>query len=230
MLNAAILDYGICNMFSVQRATELAGFECTITHDYHDLKGADLIILPGVGAFPDAMKALRRLDLIEPLKEFAYSGKMMFGICLGFQMLFTESNEFGRTEGLNLISGSVRRFENTAENAMFKIPHIGWNQVYSPLAEDQGKVIAKHWDQSPLKGTDNGDYFYFVHSYYATPDDPSVVLAKTRYGSYDFTSAVRWKNVYAFQFHPERSGQSGVEIYREIRKITQNHQFLCKER
>lgn len=230
MLKAAILDYEICNMFSVQRAAEYAGFECVVTHDYHDLKGADLVILPGVGAFPDAMEALHRLDLVEPLREFAHSGKMMVGICLGFQMLFTESDEFGHTNGLNLIPGKVKRFENIGDNASLKIPHIGWNQVYSPSVDDAGKTVAKHWQQSPLKSVENHDYFYFVHSYYAMPNDPSVVLAKTRYGSYDFTSAVRWNNIYAFQFHPERSGQSGIEIYRGMKELITNYQNPCIER
>lgn len=225
MPKSAIVDYEICNMFSVKRALEFSGFESTITQDSRVILDADVVILPGVGAFAEAMKSLKRLDLISPLLDVAASGKPMIGICLGFQMLFSISYEFAETKGLNLIPGIVRKFENEGNDRTFKIPHIGWNRVDYPVSSQPNAESNHLWRGTPMEGTDSGSYFYFVHSFYAIPHNSHAILAETSYGPYRFCSACRWKNVYGFQFHPERSGRAGIAIYENIKKIIRSQKL-----
>ena len=193
----AIVDYGVGNLFSLQSSFAAIGAEVTVTADKDVLEAADCIILPGVGAFEDAAKKLRSTGLDKILKALAAKGKPLMGICLGMQLLFEKSYEYGCHEGLGLLKGSVRPIRD-AIPANYKIPHIGWN----------GLIMKK---RSPLmKYITQGDCVYFVHSYYATDCDPAVI-ATAEYGA-ELTAAVADGNVLGCQFHPEKSGEVGLKI------------------
>lgn len=193
----AIIDYGVGNLFSLQSSFAAIGAEATVTADKEVLEKADCIILPGVGAFEDAAKKLRSTGLDETLKELAAKGKPLMGICLGMQLLFEKSYEYGCHEGLGLLKGFVRPIRDVIPQD-YKIPHIGWN----------GLIMKK---ESPLmKYTRQGDCVYFVHSYYAADCAPAVI-ATAEYGA-DLTAAVADGNVLGCQFHPEKSGEVGLKI------------------
>jgi glutamine amidotransferase len=211
-LKVAIVDFGLGNLFSVQRACERAGLLAEITSSKESVLAADGVILPGVGAFGDAMENLRRADLIGPLRYVSQSGKPLVGICLGQQLLMSESEEFGHHRGLGLIEGTVVRFREPCgpEGQPLKIPHIGWSRIHRPNTPNEKE---DRWSGSPLEGLADGTYMYFVHSYHVKPADHSVELAMTCYGDLEFCSAVRSGNTCAFQFHPERSGPDGLSIY-----------------
>ena len=196
----AIVDYGVGNLFSLRSSLEAIGADVTVTADRDVLQSADQIILPGVGAFEDAAKKLRATGLDTFLIERAGEGKPLMGICLGMQMLFEKSYEYGCHEGLGLIKGSVRPIADVIPSEL-KIPHIGWNAL-----DFGGK-------KSPLfKYIKDGDYVYFVHSYYGADCEKSVI-AKSEYGA-SLTAAVADKNVFGCQFHPEKSGDVGLAILR----------------
>ena len=210
----AIVDYGMGNLFSVQQACQQVGMQATVTPDAREVREADAVILPGVGAFGEAMATLRQLGLAEALQEVAGAGKPVLGICLGMQLLMTASDEFGRHTGLDLIKGDVVRFEAPSTGSrMLKVPQIGWNGVFQTGRDA--------WEQSCLHGLKDGECMYFVHSYYVKPVDPRVVLATSRYGHIEFCSALRQDNVTACQFHPERSGPQGLRIYRNLARQIQ---------
>lgn len=217
--NVAIVDYGLGNLFSIQHACLHVGLRPVVTSSGNEISKADAVLLPGVGAFGDAMAALDRLDLIEPIMESAESGKPLVGICLGMQLLMSESYEFGTHKGLGLIEGEVRKLngENSVSRPL-KIPHVGWNRVYR-LENGKHGDCADPWGSSPLRGVENGEYMYFVHSYCVAPEDPSVVLSITRYGDAEFCSSLSRGAVFASQFHPERSGPKGLDVYRNIRAM-----------
>ncbi len=221
-LKAAIVDYGLGNLFSVKQALKVVGLAAAITSERAEIEAADLVILPGVGAYGDAMAALKRLDLAKPLKDLAAAGKPLVGICLGQQLLLSESSEFGIHEGLDIIPGKVVRFENPTEETgregerrskKLKVPQVGWNRILRPAGRPDA------WDGTPLADLPEGAYMYFVHSFYTVPDDPEVVLSVSRYGDIEFCSSLRYKNVFAFQFHPERSGPRGLSIYRALAEM-----------
>ncbi|MFQ5895586.1 MAG: imidazole glycerol phosphate synthase subunit HisH [Nitrospinota bacterium] len=204
----AVVDYGMGNLKSVKNGFARVGAQAGLTSDPEALLRAPAIVLPGVGAFGDCMRNLRQRGLVEPLLEAIRSGKPYLGICLGLQVLFEESEEFGATAGLGLLPGRVRRFSEEAHPAegsplRLKVPHMGWNQVEilkpSPL----------------LAGVGTGDYFYFVHSYYAETEAEEVVAARTRYGV-SFASSLWRGNLFATQFHPEKSGELGLEVLRRF--------------
>lgn len=196
----AIIDYGIGNLFSLQSSLEAIGAQTIVTDDIEVLKKADRIILPGVGAFEDAAKKLRSTGLDREIIKLAGEGKPLLGICLGMQLLFDKSYEYGEHEGLRLISGAVKPI-NSVINKDLKVPHIGWNA----LKFKNGK--------NPLfRYLSEGDCVYFVHSYYAADCDKSVI-ATCEYGA-ELTAAVANKNVYGCQFHPEKSGKVGLDILR----------------
>jgi glutamine amidotransferase len=175
------------------------------------------IILPGVGAFGDAMSALRRLGLVTVLKDFAATGKPLFGICLGMQLVMSESYEFGHHEGLDLVRGKVIPFPEPTENGhKLKVPHVGWNGIRCPEGDGASECA---WSGSLLAGVSPGAYQYFVHSFIVQPMDPAVRLAETRYGDIAFCSALRCGGVIAVQFHPERSGPDGLRIYRNFARF-----------
>lgn len=218
----AIVDYRLGNLFSVKQACTQAGMEGVITSHAEEILAADAVILPGVGAFGDAMAALSELRLVEPLKACAHSGKPLVGICLGLQLLMSESFEFGRHQGLGLIEGDVMKLSVFRDgNRLGKVPHIGWNQV-KIVANRESRVANSNRGSrleirdSLFENVPDGAFMYFVHSFYARPKDPSAVLCTTCYGPTTFCSAIRKGNIVAFQFHPERSGAMGLKIYQNI--------------
>ena len=210
----AIVDYGMGNLFSVKQACERAGLRARITPAPAALLEASAVILPGVGAFGDAIAALRRSGLDEALREVAASGKPLLGICLGMQLLMSQSAEFGAHRGLGIIPGDVVRLDAPTEEAgtgmngarRSKVPQIGWNQIDA----------AAPWEGSLLEGLADGAHMYFVHSFYARPGDPEVRLSTTRYGPTTFCSSLRSGSIFACQFHPERSGPLGLRIYQNF--------------
>lgn len=203
-----IIDYQLGNLFSVRQACEHLGHEAVISSDPALLLQADYAILPGVGAFGDAMNNLRSTGMTEAIHEYIAKGRPFMGVCLGLQLLLTESDEFGSTPGLDIIPGTVRKFSVQQVNGhTHKVPQIQWNTIAEPEA---GK-----WQHTALQCCRTGDYMYFVHSFYAEPSDAQHVLASTTYGGKTYCSAVIKDNVFATQFHPEKSGLYGVNIYKE---------------
>lgn len=225
---AMIIDYGMGNLFSIRHACQHAGIDVQISADRNDLEKVDAIILPGVGAFGDAMANLKSLGIIESLRECAASGKPIVGICLGMQLFMSESEEFGRHQGLDLLSGKVVRFANPAgKRGALKVPQVGWNRIYAPDSNATGSgnriELADLWCATPLEGIKPGSYMYFVHSYYVISDDPSLMLSQSQYGNITFCSGIWKDNIFACQFHPERSGENGLKIYRNLAKFIQTH-------
>jgi glutamine amidotransferase len=192
----AIVDYGMGNLRSVQKALERTGREAVVTRDPAQIHSARGVVLPGVGAFSACMENLAKFGLIEPVRDVVRRKRPFLGICLGFQLLFSESEEFGRQQGLGLFSGKVKGFR-PVEN--LKIPHMGWNRVEIKL------------DSPFLEGLSSGDYVYFVHSFYVVPEDPSIIATTTDYGE-DFVSSIATDTLFACQFHPEKSQDLGLRI------------------
>ena len=210
----AIVDHGLGNLYSVKHACKHAGLDAAITSSKSEILAADAVILPWVGAFGDAMVTLHRLDLVTVLREIAVSPKLLVGICLGVQLLMTESYEFGHHQGLGIVEGAVVPFDNPKEfEKPLKVPQIGWNRVRK-VAPENGN--GDPWAATLLNGTVDGEYMYFVHSYIVQPADPAVILSTSRYGQIEFCSSVQLGNVFACQFHPERSGVPGYQIYRNL--------------
>ena len=195
----AIIDYGMGNLRSVQAGLAHIGEEGFITDDPAKIRGASAVILPGVGAFRDAIRKLKETGVGEAFREAVDSGKPCLGICLGLQLLFTESQEGGLYHGLDIIPGEVVRFSN-----QLKVPHMGWNQLN-----------IKKPDLPLFQGIPDGSYVYFVHSYYVKPKDESVIATTTNYGI-DFTSMIAKDNLFATQFHPEKSQKVGLQILRNF--------------
>ena len=195
----AIVDYGVGNLFSLCSSLKKIGADVVVSGDEEIIRAADKIILPGVGAFRDAIKKLKETGLDRVVKEECKKGKPLLGICLGMQMLFEKSYEDGEDEGLCLIPGAVRPLSSVLPKG-YKIPHIGWNKLQMNGSSDLFRFIKE------------GDYVYFVHSYYAADCD-NFVTSKCEYG-YPVTASVENKNVYGCQFHPEKSGEVGLNILR----------------
>ena len=191
-----IIDYGMGNLRNVQKGFEKIGFEAELTRSKKEIEKASAIVLPGVGAFKDCMENLERYGLIEPLLRSIEKGKPYLGICLGLQILYSESEEFGSHKGLGLIKGKAVRFRPDPEH---KVPHMGWNTI------DKEKEVPM------LQGVESGDFFYFVHSYYVIPEEARWVSTLTTYGS-PFVSSIWKENLFATQFHPEKSQQKGLRI------------------
>ena len=194
----AIIDYKMGNLGSVKNALDSLNIESVITSDINVIKTADKLILPGVGAFKQAMDNLKELNLIDVIKEEVKNGKPILGICLGMQLMFTTSEEYGLTEGLNILSGNIIHFR---ENGL-KIPHMGWNNLIIPRGSKLFKGL-------------NNPYVYFVHSYHLVTDNKDYLLTNTIYG-YEFSCAVEYKNIFATQFHPEKSGDVGLKILKNF--------------
>ena len=215
----AVIEYGLGNIFSIKHACEHFGLRAEVTSDKAVIAAAKAVILPGVGAFGDAMKALRSLDLVAPLKDFAASGKPLVGICLGQQLLFSRSHEFGLHEGLGFIEGDVIRFDAPRLNGKeLKVPHVSWCAVHAPGSDAADGESPSQWDGTLLQGVNQGDEMYFVHSFYTVPKDASVATTLSRYGETEFCSGVKKGNVAGFQFHPERSGEVGMKVYHNLAK------------
>jgi glutamine amidotransferase len=199
----AIIDYEMGNLRSVQKALERVGHAAVITSDAAVLADAEKIVLPGVGAFRDAMAALRKRKLVEPIRAAINAGKPFLGICLGLQLLFDKSYEDGVYEGLGTLPGEVVRFKVPAE---YKVPHMGWNQVCFRA-------------RPPIfKGLDEGEYFYFVHSYFVVPKDSSVIATETEYPA-AFCSSIWRGNLFAVQFHPEKSQAAGLRVLKNFAEL-----------
>jgi len=205
----AIVDYGMGNLRSVKKAFENLGFSTNVTKNPDQILNSDGLVLPGVGAFGDCMKNLEEYNLAKPIKNFIKNGKPFLGICLGLQLLFEESEESPGIKGLGILKGNVVRFPRSGDEKL-KIPHMGWNQI-----ELQKELPI-------LKGIPQGSWFYFVHSYFPKPEDKSVNAVKTDYGI-EFTSAVQKENIFACQFHPEKSSTLGLGIL-------ENFGLMCGEK
>jgi glutamine amidotransferase len=194
MTRVAILDYGVGNLRSVEKAFAAAGSNAIVSDDERVLREAEALVLPGVGAFAACMNALEARGFGELIRERVAEGTPLLGVCVGMQMLFDESEEFGRTSGLGLLRGRVRKFTGD-----LLVPQVGWNQVRQPRA---------HW---LLEGIEDQAFFYFVHSYYCEPDDPAVVIGETDYGA-PYASVVAQGQICGVQFHPEKSQAAGLRL------------------
>ena len=199
----AIIDYGMGNLRSVEKAFERAGHAATITNDAAVLADASKLVLPGVGAFRDAIAALESRRLVEPIRAAIAAGKPFLGICLGLQLLFDRSCEDGEHQGLGVVSGDVVRFDVPPG---YKVPHMGWNQLQF---RSRPPIFA---------GIDEGEHFYFVHSYYVVPRDESVVATQTDYAQ-PFCSSIWRDNLFATQFHPEKSQDAGLRVLKNFAEL-----------
>lgn len=210
----AIVDYEMGNLYSVMQACRAVGLDGEITSDGRTIAAADLVLLPGIGGFPQAMKHLHDKGLVNVLRDVAAGGKPFVGICLGQQLLMDSSDEFAYTQGLGLIPGDVVRLPEAldSEGWKLKIPHVGW----CPIGSQPGGAA---WATSPLRGLPDGTEFYFVHSFHVRCRNLKNVLAVTPFGSGSYCTAVQHGGVFGFQFHPERSGKAGLHIYRELRAL-----------
>ena len=206
----AIIDYGMGNLCSVQKGFEAVGAEAIVTSDSSKILSANSVVLPGVGAFKECMANLDNLNLIDTVHKSVNSGKPFLGICLGLQLLFSQAEEFGKVEGLGILSGKVVGFKDAQPKSEsgepLKIPHMGWNRVRVAPGNPLFESVA---DES---------YFYFVHSYYVIPQDPAIIATTTSYGI-DFASGVHFENVHAFQFHPEKSQRLGLTMLKNFSQL-----------
>lgn len=200
----AIIDYGMGNLRSVQKGFEHVGHEAVVTRDPGEIDRASHVVLPGVGAFGDCMANVTRYGLVDPIHRAIQTGKPFLGICVGFQLLFGESEEFGCHKGLGVLPGKVKAIPLAKDGASsYKIPHMGWNTIR----------IEK--PAPPLQGIGTDSYVYFVHSFYVVPEDPAVVSTQTEYGV-SFASSVWKDNIFATQFHPEKSQTVGLQVLKNF--------------
>jgi imidazole glycerol-phosphate synthase subunit HisH len=201
MSSVAIIDYGVGNLRSVEKAFSAVGVDAVITSDTERLMAADRLVLPGVGAFGTCMSELHRRGFVDVVLDRVRGGIPLLGVCVGMQMLFEQSSEFGKTKGLGLLKGSVNRFKDD-----LVVPHVGWNQVgqtsTSPLLNDVSE----------------NSFFYFVHSYYCEPTDKDTIVGETEYGV-TFASVVANKNIYGVQFHPEKSQKEGLQLLKNFSNL-----------
>lgn len=205
-----IVDYGLGNLFSINEACKYLGYSTVISSDPKKILGASNLILPGIGSFEVAMKQLNKLELIETITDYVKTGKPIMGVCLGMQLLFEKSTEFGLHKGLGFIKGQVIRFPDVINNNNIRIPHTGWNKIYKREID---------WNNTPLENTNNESYMYFIHSFYAQPYLKENILTYTTYSGFEFCSSVKKDNIIGFQFHPEKSGKDGLLIYDNFLKM-----------
>ena len=207
----AVIDYGMGNLRSVQKALEAVGAQAQVTSDPKTILQARSVVLPGVGAFKDCMQNLERLGLTDVVRQSIQSGKPFLGICLGLQLLFNQSEEFGQVAGLGILPGKVVGFppghKDAKNNIALKIPHMGWNTV---------RVEKPHPLLDPIE---KDAYFYFVHSYYVVPEDPGIIATVTDYGG-PFVSGIQHENIFAFQFHPEKSQKNGLALLKRFADLS----------
>ncbi len=208
MKNVAIIDYSIGNLFSVQQACKEVGLNPFLVSTPKELKSADALILPGVGAFGQGMQNLVSSGLDEEIKSFIKTGKPFMGICLGMQLLLKSSAEFGESQGLGIIDGIVRKLPD--DNKELPVPKISWDEINE-------KDIA--WDNTPLRGIQNKTDFYFVHSYYCDLSSTENELSYTTHGELNYCSSILKDNVFATQYHPEKSSKSGLQIYQNWKDL-----------
>ena len=199
----AIIDYNAGNLKSVEKALHFLGQECVVTRDFYEIEQADKVILPGVGAFGDAMGQLKKYELDKVIREVTQKGTPFLGICLGLQLLFEGSDESQGVEGLHILDGAIKRMP---EQAGLKIPHIGWNSLN---LQNNGRLFA---------GLEEHPYVYFVHSYYLQAEDEQIVKATTEYST-TIHASVEKDNIFACQFHPEKSGDVGLAILKNFAQL-----------
>jgi imidazole glycerol-phosphate synthase subunit HisH len=215
MAGITLLDYGMCNMLNVARAFEHVGAQLTITEDPAQVRAADRLVVPGVGAFSNSMQELNRRGHADAIRDFVATGRPMLGICVGMQVLFEGSEEFGDTEGLGLLPGWVRAVpDKTVDGVPQRVPHIGWDHLLQPERTNRlwtGTFL------EPLEQTNPA--VYFVHSFCAVPTDRGDILAECDYGGHRLCAAVARDNVVATQFHPERSGEAGLRALRHFVEV-----------
>lgn len=204
----AVIDYRMSNMFSIRNALNLLGFECEVTSERSKILSSDSAILPGVGSFPEAMKHIKALGLDESIRDFITTGKPFMGICLGFQLLFDTSAEIENTSGLEVLRGEVKKF--TKQNKSQRVPHVGWNSI------KKNKLLNDIQNVNPLTNCEDGQHFYFVHSCYVSPEDKRDVCTTTEYGDDKFCSSILRDNIFACQFHPEKSGENGIQVLNKM--------------
>jgi len=210
-MKIAIIDYGLGNVRSIANAFENQGANVFLTNSKDGILKSDGLILPGVGAFSHGMNNLENYDLVNVIKKYVFSDKPFLGICLGMQLLFEESEEFGKTSGLGLIPGKVVKLP-TKDNNNEKLPHVSWNEL---------NVKNTQWNGTILEDIEEGSDMYFVHSYVAQPKDSDNILSITEYSSHSFCSSVYKGNIYGCQFHPEKSGMQGLKIIKNFIGICQ---------
>lgn len=205
-----VIDYGVGNLFSVARALDHCGAKTLLAEDGRQIEAADLLLLPGVGSFANGMAELRGRGLVEPLRRFAHSGRPFLGICLGQQLMFDASEEFGEHAGLGLIPGKVCAIPpRGGDGRPHKIPHIGWNAL-QPVAR------GTPWSDSLLRGVQSGSCMYFVHSFTAFPEHESDRVADCDYDGCRISAVVKRDNLHGCQFHPEKSGETGLRVLRNF--------------
>lgn len=207
--SVSIIDYGMSNLLSITRAFEHVGAKVDIVETPEGILKSDYLVLPGVGAFPDGMAELNKRQLVESIREFVRTGKPLFGVCLGMQMLLSEGHEHQLTPGINLIEGKVLPLPK--EMPGFKVPNINWHSIYPS--------VANKWQNTILNDTMPESCFYFVHSYYAQPSNADNVLALSKFGSLEFAASVINNNVMGTQFHPEKSGVDGLHLLQKFLEL-----------
>lgn len=205
-MDLVIIDYKMSNLHSVDAACKKVGFNSIISSDPKEILDAKVVILPGVGSFKQAMLNLKNLNLETCIHDYIQSGKIFLGVCLGLQLLFTKSEEFGNHSGLDILKGEVKKFKFNKEERL-PVPQMNWNSI---------KMKKIDWNKTYLKDNLNNDYMYFVHSYFVVPTDKSIILTETTYGSETYCSSVMKNNIFATQFHPEKSSMNGLKIYKSL--------------
>ncbi len=210
-MKISVIDYGIGNVRSILEAFKNESADVTLTSNKSEIIKSDGLVIPGVGSFSHGMENLISYDLVDTIKEYTSSNKPLLGICLGMQLLFEESEEFGHTLGLGLIKGKVVELP-TNDNQNEKLPHVSWNEINSKNV---------NWDKTILENIDEGSDMYFVHSFVAQPKDTNQILSLTEYSNHHFCSSVKKDNIYGCQFHPEKSGASGLQIINNFIKMSQ---------
>jgi len=211
-LDVAIIDYKISNMFSVKSACNFFGLNAGIVNDREQVLNAKSAILPGVGTFGAGMERLKNLHLDNVICEFIGTGKPFMGICLGMQLLMSDSEEFGYHKGLDIIQGSVKKLPQiNDESEKIRIPNIGWERIRINLKGDYNI-----WPKIAVKDISDDELMYFVHSFFVTPTDPEIVTTKTKYGGFEFCSSIAFQNIFASQFHPEKSGPIGLTVFKNF--------------
>lgn len=217
-----IIDYRLGNLFSILQACQRAGLDAFLSDSPDTLTQVDGVILPGVGAFGNAMENLNSLGLIQPLKDVVASGTPLFGICLGMQLLFDESEEFGTHRGLGILRGKVSRLpDQVIDERRLRVPNVGWHRTC--FADSAAELAIR-------KGMPDEQYLYYVHSYFVSPEEPSDILAFTRYGQFCYCSAVLHQNTLGVQFHPERSARPGLRFYENWAKMVRDHASMTGRR
>tara|TARA_Y100001958_G_C21009950_1_gene390444 strand:- start:31 stop:663 length:633 start_codon:yes stop_codon:yes gene_type:complete len=202
----SIIDYGMGNIYSIKCALKEVGLKSILTNSSNEIKKTQAIILPGVGAFPEAMKRLKKNKIIDIIEYFHNKNKLIIGICLGMQLFFEKSSEISKSSGLSLIKGRVEKFKQNQKSM-----NVGWSQIELTRSNNSKKT--------PLKNYLNKKSMYFIHSYHCIPEDKNLITSNSVFENKKFVSSLSSKNIIAFQFHPEKSGENGIKVYKEISKI-----------